>query len=74
MAWPWDPKDTVYICEYGNNRVQQFTRDGRSLACWGSAGRGPGQLYNPWALVRDSRGIIHVLDTHNHRVQSVRME
>ncbi len=38
------PKDTVYVCEFGNSRVQQFTRDGRPLACWGSGGREPGQL------------------------------
>ena len=36
-------------------------------------GRQQGQLHNPWALVRDSRGTIHVLDTENHRVQQVRM-
>jgi len=32
-------------------------------------GRKPGELFNPWALVRDSQGRIHVLDSNNHRVQ-----
>jgi hypothetical protein len=67
------PDGTVYVCEFGNHRVQRFTRDGRSLGCWGGEGRQEGQLYNPWALARDSRGMIYVLDTNNHRVQVVKM-
>ena len=72
---------TVYACEFGNHRVQKFTYDRedipdanfRSLGCWGTCGRGEGQLDNPWALARDSRGKIYVLDTNNHRIQCVRM-
>ena len=64
-----DGKGHVYVCEYGNHRVQKFTLDGKSVACWGSEGRKPGQLFNPWALVLDSRGRLHVLDSMNHRVQ-----
>jgi DNA-binding beta-propeller fold protein YncE len=67
------PDDSVYIAEFGNHRVQKFTRDGRSLGTWGGHGRQPGQLANPWGLVRDRRGSFHVLDTGNHRVQKVRM-
>ncbi|MHC4181097.1 MAG: beta-propeller domain-containing protein, partial [Planctomycetota bacterium] len=47
---------TVYVCEFGNHRVQKFTYDReeipdanfRSLGCWGTCGRGGGQLFNPW--------------------------
>ena len=67
------PDGTVYVCEYGNHRVQHFTRDGRSLGCWGTPGRQEGQLYNPWALVIDREGRLHVLDTNNHRVERVEM-
>ncbi len=77
LYYPYDlllaPDGTVYVCEFGNHRVQRFTRDGRSLGCWGSEGRQEGQLNNPWALVRDSQGLIYVLDTYNHRVQVVKM-
>jgi len=62
--------DIVYIAEFGNHRVQKFTRDGRSLGSWGTHGRQEGQLFNPWALVQDADGRIHVLDTNNHRVQN----
>ena len=62
----------VYICEFGNHRVQRFTRDGQAIACWGEQGRRSQQLFNPWAIVRDTAGRLHVLDTYNHRVQRVR--
>ena len=51
--------------------MQKFTLDGQSLGCWGTHGRREGQMHNPWALVRDSTGRIHVLDTNNHRVQRI---
>jgi DNA-binding beta-propeller fold protein YncE len=60
---------TVYVCEYGNQRVQQFDRQGRSLRVIGGPGHGPGQFYQPWGLVLDSQQRLHVLDSNNHRVQ-----
>jgi hypothetical protein len=53
--------------------VQKFTLEGQSLGCWGRAGREPGELLAPWAVARDSRGRIYVLDTNNHRVQRILM-
>jgi DNA-binding beta-propeller fold protein YncE len=67
-----DPSGHVYVCEFGNHRIQKFTRDGRSVGTWGTRGRAPGELFNPWAIVRDDRGRLHILDTYNHRVQRVR--
>ena len=72
--WPGaGPRGHVYVSEFGNHRVQKFTSDGQSLGCWGTNGRTPGELLNPWALVHDSRGILYVLDTGNNRVQCVEM-
>jgi hypothetical protein len=68
-----DDTEHVYVCEYGNHRVQKFTLDGRSVAIWGGEGRRPGRLFNPWALVLDSGRRVHVLDTNNHRVQTFMM-
>ena len=77
MYYPYDlalgDDDTIYVCEFRNHRVQKFTRDGRSLGCFGVEGRDEGQFCNPWAIVRDSKGTIYVLDTGNHRVQVVKM-
>ena len=49
-----DGQGHVYVCEFGNHRVQKFTLDGESLGCWGSEGKAPGELNNPWAVVRDT--------------------
>jgi DNA-binding beta-propeller fold protein YncE len=77
MAYPYDvaigPDGSVYVCEYGNHRVQKFTPEGVSLGVWGESGRGPGQLYNPWALAVDSQGEVSVIDSNNHRVQRFRL-
>jgi hypothetical protein len=76
MAYPYDlalgPDGSLSVCEYGNNRVQKFSRDGRPLGTWGGAGRGPGQLNNPWALAVDHLGMVSVIDSNNHRVQRFR--
>lgn len=93
LSYPYDiilTADTVYICEFGNHRIQKFELNvakrpsektpgawdengqGReSLGSWGEAGHGDGKLHNPWAMVRDSRGRIHVIDTNHHRVQRI---
>ena len=63
----------VYVCEFGNHRVQKFTRQGESVASWGQPGREIGELENPWAIVKDSRNRLHVLDTNNQRVQRIRL-
>jgi len=82
LSYPYDilvTDDAVYVCEFGNHRVQKFERDPTnefkqaptSIGTWGQAGHGEGEFHNPWAMVRDSHGRIHVLDTNHHRVQRI---
>lgn len=76
LRYPYDlllNGDYVYVAEFGNHRVQKFTREGKFVASWGVQGRRPGELYQPWALVMDSQRRIHILDTYNHRVQRIRL-
>jgi hypothetical protein len=77
MSYPYDlaigPDRALYVCEYGNHRVQKFTLDGTPLGLWGRAGRGPGELFNPWALAVDGQGAVSVIDSNNHRVQRFRL-
>jgi DNA-binding beta-propeller fold protein YncE len=77
MAFPYDvalaPDQTLYVCEYGNSRVQRFTRAGESLGTWGGPGREPGLLDGPYSLTVDAQAAIHVVDSGNHRVQRFRM-
>lgn len=76
LRYPYDivlDGDHVYLCEFGNHRVQKFTRDGKYVGHWGSHGREPGELHNPWSIVKDSKNRLHVLDTYNQRVQRLRL-
>ncbi|QDV14904.1 NHL repeat protein [Rosistilla oblonga] len=66
-----EESDCIYVCEYGNDRIQKFDLDGRSLEVWGRSGHAEGELFQPWGVVRDSRGRLHVLDSNNNRVQRV---
>ena len=66
-----DRRGHVYLCEFGNHRVQKFTLDGKWLAAWGQPGRREGELHNPWGCARDSSGRLHVLDSMNHRIQRI---
>ena len=65
----FDVDGTLLISEFGNHRVQRFSREGEALEVWGSVGSEPGQFLSPWALAIDSRRNLHVLDSMNHRVQ-----
>lgn len=58
----------LYVCEYGNHRLQRFARDGRSLGCFGAPGSGPGRFHGPWDLTVSDDGRLFVCDTGNHRV------
>ena len=60
---------SLLVCEYGNQRVQRIDAEGKPMAIWGSPGFDPGQLYQPWGLVIDSKNRVHILDSNNHRVQ-----
>lgn len=72
-AWAGDDSGFVYICEFGNHRVQKFTRNGQFAGSFGHNGRREGELDQPWGIARDSRGRMYVLDTYNHRVQRFRL-
>jgi sugar lactone lactonase YvrE len=52
-----------------NNRVQQFTNDGRFLHGIGGEGAEPGQFHLPHGIALDSRDCLYVADTMNGRIQ-----
>ncbi len=74
IRFPYDvvlEGEHVFVCEFGNHRVQKFARDGKSAGMWGTPGRAPGQMHQPWAMTIDDRQQMHVLDSYNHRIQTV---
>jgi len=68
-----DASGFVYLCEFGNHRVQKFTPNGQFVGMFGKNGRREGELDQPWGIARDSRDRMYVLDTYNHRVQRFRL-
>jgi sugar lactone lactonase YvrE len=68
-----DADGRVYLCEFGNHRVQKFTLEGEFVGSFGRNGRREGELDQPWGIGRDSKGRMYVLDSYNHRVQRFRL-
>jgi len=52
-----------------NNRVQQFTNDGKYLRGVGGEGTDPGRFDLPHGIAIDSHGCLYVADTMNYRIQ-----
>jgi len=65
--------DRLLVSEFGNHRVQCWTRQGKPLSSWGSAGKEPGQLNQPWAVATDSKERVYVVDSGNNRIQRYKL-
>lgn len=60
----------VFIADgYRNARILEYSRDGKKLREWGSAGTGPGQFRLPHSIQIDDNGVIYVADRENGRIQ-----
>ena len=71
---PWGitvaPSGDIYVADWGNDRIAQFTAAGEFLASYGEPGRGEGQLVKPASVAVDTAGNIYVADWGNERVQA----
>jgi sugar lactone lactonase YvrE len=64
------PNGDVFISDgYGNNRVVKFKKDGKYVKAWGVKGKEEGQLRLPHSVQFDAKGLLHVGDRENDRVQ-----
>ncbi len=75
---PWDvivdSDNTMYVADFGNNRVQKYTRNtltGTTVAGQANAvgGSSSNTLKKPAAVSVDWDGNIYVCDSNNHRIQ-----
>ena len=63
------PNGRLFISDgYGNARILEYSRDGKRVKVWGSAGRGPGQFNIPHGIANDGK-TLYVADRENSRVQ-----
>ena len=60
----------VLVCDFGNNRIQEFNRDLGFVAKWGNRGDGQSEFKDPCGIATGPGGEILVADTWNHRIQA----
>ena len=63
--------DKLYICDFGNHRVQILNRDMEyvEISSFGRSGSGDGEFRYPYDLGQDRAGNLYVSDFDNNRVQ-----
>jgi YD repeat-containing protein len=65
-----DGEGNVWVSDYGNNRIEEFSSGGSFIASYGSPGSGEGQFNGPGGIdINQSTGKVYVADTNNHRIE-----
>ena len=61
--------DKLYVCDYGNHRVQTWNTELEHMNSFGCYGNGRGQFNKPSDIAQDGAGNLYVTDSYNNRVQ-----
>jgi YYY domain-containing protein len=64
-----DGHGTIYVVDFGNDRINVFNSKLQFVRAWGTSGPRPGQFREPCGIAVDSKGTIYIADTWNHRVE-----
>ena len=67
-----DRDGTLLVIEYGAGRLSRVSADGRWLGSLGKTGAERGEFATPWGLTVDAQGRVHVADTRNRRIVTLR--
>ena len=70
----FDKDDNLYVVDSLNNRIQKFTKEGKFITKWGTAGSGEGEFNMTWGIAIDTEGNVYVTDWRNDRVQKFTAE
>jgi hypothetical protein len=60
---------TVYVADWGNDRITMYDANGTFLHLWGSKGSAAGQFKDPTGIAVDQDGWVYVTDYGNARIQ-----
>lgn len=64
------PNGNIFVADgYANNRILEYSPEGKKLNEWGTAGIGPGQFRLPHSIRIDEEGVVYVSDRENGRIQ-----
>jgi DNA-binding beta-propeller fold protein YncE len=66
-----DKAGNIFVCEFGNSRIQVFDANCQPVEIIGGPGAAPGRFANPWGVALDASGNLFVADALNHRVQKL---
>src|SRR5262249_41549554 len=67
-----DGHSNVWVSDYSNHRIQEFSSAGKFIAAYGSYGTGNGQFGNPTGLdVNQSTGNVYIADCSDNRIQEL---
>ncbi len=64
-----DKEGNIWVVDYGNNRVEEFSSGGTFIRQFGSAGSGNGQFKYPAGIAIDGEGNVWIADTGNNRLE-----
>lgn len=63
------PNGHIFVADFYNHRIQEFTPDGQFVQAFGVKGRREGQFDRPVDLAFDEEGRLFIVDFGNDRVQ-----
>jgi len=66
------PDQTLWLIEWGADRITRIGLDGRLLGRYGRSGQGEGEFSRPWGIAVSDRGRVLVGDTRNRRLVELR--
>jgi YD repeat-containing protein len=67
-----DGKGNVWVTDFHNDRVEEFSPDGSFSATYGKEGSGEDQFYGPASIaINKSTGNIYIVDLFNNRIEEL---